>query len=1088
MTTTTTADSAPDPLPAESTPDAAASVDKDREKVCPQCGASVPIGTPSVLCPRCLLTLGFESQPGLNQPSTAAYRPRFVAPLPEMLAPYFPQLEILERVGYGGMGVVYKARQKELDRLVALKILRPDFENDPGFAERFQREARALAKLNHPHIVTVYDFGKQGDLYFFLMEFVDGTSLRQVEQSGRLSCKEALGIVPQICDALQYAHEQGIVHRDIKPENILISKEGCVKIADFGLAKITRPSDEIGNVDASEKQLTGTREVIGTPHYMAPEQVEHPTEVDHRADIFSLGVVLYEMLTGELPLGRFPLPSQKARIDLRLDDVVLRTLEKEPSQRYQRVTDVRTDVNHIRDSEMLPPDAAKPAAQSGSAKAAWVKAKLAACTEFVANLLTPSAPTEPKTREQIEAELGIPSVALTVIGVGGLLIGLRMLTLKLSYPRSGDNQNTFEFLMAMTFAAGVVSTFTGLSLKSLQNFRYAVVGCILLFALFGFLWFASLPFAIWALVILRHSSAREHFTDVPLSDSRAWTTLRDSGSSLWSHIREFTQVAWPKLRGAGTNVAELAPSGFKTIVGVTQRKDLATGVVFLALEGLWTLWCLIIVAAIGVGYRQAFQQWGPRIGEVMAFAFGAVAIGWFCGTIVLLRFSGRLLKATTSLTRRERLAAPTEVLFAMLLMSLATTLLTVAILVLEPIPNMLPISRAFDGVHLSGLLVLAHLIFDALVGFSLHLLHRTSRSRFTRWALAFSTILYPFFLMLALIEFGAGIHWVPIVSIFLSAPAGLWAMITLKPDSPQIESNLLPHDETSATLKSSTVTMSGEDPGRVNQGYRFSTGLLLAGSSIGLIAALGLAWDGVACASVLDVMTSRNASGLTEIGPRLVRVSWCPVSLALGVTLTTLGFVQAPRQARLSAWSWGLLALYGVFAALGAYAVARGMQSARDFALVVAWGGAPPSAEETPNFLAESLELVSRGWKLFAVAQVTLIAGVLSQIFNGSASTSAKHDRPKVESAVLIALALIWIFGVIASVSWIRNGRSLEQVVGPVINASAVVSSLSNVLSSSWWAGWFLLGHAALTVIIATVGCWRCIAPSRRAEPIVGTN
>ena len=210
---TTTENTLPDPVPTESTPGAAVPVQNEREKLCPQCGARVPVGTPSVLCPRCLLTLGFESQPGLDQPSTAAYRPRFVAPLPEQLAPYFPQLEMLERIGYGGMGVVYKARQKELDRFVALKILRPDFEKDPGFAERFQREARALAKLNHPHIVTVYDFGKQGDLYFFLMEFVDGTSLRQVEETGRLPCQEALGIVPQICDALQYAHEQGIGSR-----------------------------------------------------------------------------------------------------------------------------------------------------------------------------------------------------------------------------------------------------------------------------------------------------------------------------------------------------------------------------------------------------------------------------------------------------------------------------------------------------------------------------------------------------------------------------------------------------------------------------------------------------------------------------------------------------------------------------------------------------------------------------------------------------------------------------------------------------------------------------------------------------------
>jgi serine/threonine protein kinase len=252
------------------------------------------------------------------------------------LSSHFSQLEILEVLGHGGMGVVYKARQIELDRLVALKILRPNISHDTGFAARFLREARALAKLNHPNIITVYDFGRKEALFFFIMEFVDGANLRHVERVGQLSPAEALSIVPQVCSALQYAHDNGVEHRDIKPENILITKSGDVRIADFGLAKL------VGNKD--DAPLTGTWQVMGTPHYMAPQQFEKPTTVDHRADIYSLGVVIYELLTGELPIGRFRLPSEKVQVDVRLDEVVLRSLDKESDRRYQRVTDVATAV------------------------------------------------------------------------------------------------------------------------------------------------------------------------------------------------------------------------------------------------------------------------------------------------------------------------------------------------------------------------------------------------------------------------------------------------------------------------------------------------------------------------------------------------------------------------------------------------------------------------------------------------------------------------------------------------------------------------------------------------------------------------
>jgi predicted Ser/Thr protein kinase len=271
---------------------------------------------------------------------TGAGRRREPPPTPEEIQRDFPQLEVLELIGQGGMGAVYRARQRTLDRMVALKILSVDAEEQPAFAERDAREAQALASLHHPHIVGVYDSGRAGERYYLMMEHVDGTDLRAMLRADRVAPREALAIVSQVCDALQYAHDAGLVHRDIKPENILVDRQGRVKIADFGLAKLLgRPADAFA--------LTGAHQAMGTPHYMAPEQLERPLEVDHRADIYSLGVVLYELLTGELPLGRFDVPSHKVEVDVRLDEIVLRTLAKDPPRRYQHASDVRTDLDGI---------------------------------------------------------------------------------------------------------------------------------------------------------------------------------------------------------------------------------------------------------------------------------------------------------------------------------------------------------------------------------------------------------------------------------------------------------------------------------------------------------------------------------------------------------------------------------------------------------------------------------------------------------------------------------------------------------------------------------------------------------------------
>jgi tRNA A-37 threonylcarbamoyl transferase component Bud32 len=314
---------------------------------CPNCETELSADAPAGLCPKCLLQAGLASAGGSEPERLAATEshggtpsPGFLPPLPSELAPRFPQLEILELLGQGGMGAVYQARQPGLDRLVAVKILPPEAGRDPAFAERFAREARAMARLSHPHIVNIYDFGQTEGQFYLVMEYVDGVNLRQAMRAGSVAPKAALDIVMQMCEALQFAHEEGVVHRDIKPENVLLDKRGRVKIADFGLAKL------LGG-EAGATGLTGTQQVMGTLRYMAPEQMEGSRDVDHRADIYSLGVVFYELLTGEAPMGRFQPPSAKAQVDVRIDEVVLKSLEREPERRYQQASDVQNDVESI---------------------------------------------------------------------------------------------------------------------------------------------------------------------------------------------------------------------------------------------------------------------------------------------------------------------------------------------------------------------------------------------------------------------------------------------------------------------------------------------------------------------------------------------------------------------------------------------------------------------------------------------------------------------------------------------------------------------------------------------------------------------
>ncbi len=308
--------------------------------LCPTCSAAIPADSPLGMCPKCMLAVGVgESEARAESSGDGTEAP----PSAEEIQPLFPHLQILRMIGQGGMGAVFEARQRGLGRTVALKLLWAPKRFDAAFEQRFAREGQALAQLSHDNIVTVHDAGKSGPYYWLIMEYVDGANLRELLEQGRLSPAQALPMVTQICWALEYAHQQGIVHRDIKPENILIGVDGRLKVADFGLAKMLA-SDRV------DPKLTQSFLQLGTPHYMAPEQLETPKDVDHRADIYSLGVVLYELLTGELPLGKFELPSRVVDVDPRFDGVVSKAMQKSPSRRYQAISDVRRAVQNIADS------------------------------------------------------------------------------------------------------------------------------------------------------------------------------------------------------------------------------------------------------------------------------------------------------------------------------------------------------------------------------------------------------------------------------------------------------------------------------------------------------------------------------------------------------------------------------------------------------------------------------------------------------------------------------------------------------------------------------------------------------------------
>ncbi len=558
--------------------------------------------------------------------------------MPAELARHFPTLEILELLGQGGMGTVYKARQLRLDRLVALKVLSVGPDTAGSFADRFLREARALARLAHPAIVTVHDFGEAGELYYFVMEYVEGGSLRRFVRPGRLEQAQALSLVLQMCDALQFAHEEGIVHRDVKPENILLDRRGRVKVADFGLARLLGPTP-------ADFTLTRSRMAMGTPHYMAPEQWEEAHTVDHRADIWSLGVVLYEMLTGELPLGRFALPSQKAPVDPRLDEVVLRALEKDLERRYQQVAELRADVEKIAGATTatvppLPPPPHGPEQASTGTPSLGDVATFAPAPAVVGSATALAGPPPlplPAAAPALEAarrQVSGPATGLTLAGALSIVFAIVLVVMVLptwwsvkpggAPGPSGEGKQPpkaltvsglaigLNVLALLSMSFGAVTVLAARKLRRLESPELVLIGSGLALVPLTPGWALGLPMGIWALLVLRKPEVQRAF---------AAHKPAPAASFKWPQLLPGTMTAWALgccFLGAALGATPWAT--FRTLaVGGPQPVQVTYRVNgFVAWPGLLAT---IIFLTLGAGLVLTRPGWPPVVRRIAAALF-----------------------------------------------------------------------------------------------------------------------------------------------------------------------------------------------------------------------------------------------------------------------------------------------------------------------------------------------------------------------------------------------------------------------------------------------------------------------------------